>query len=473
MKIKDIQSVEFIPHDYQEPIIELVRPATAFGIFAFPGSGKTVISLDTVYQHKQPTLIIAPLDVMYTTWFRENKKWTFSRKLRFTVLHGPRKDARFHLNRGVYFINPEGLKWLIAKIKRTKRFPWKILIVDESVKFKNHKSVQFGELCKMLNVFERRIILSGNPIPNHYLDLWAQMYILDQGKRLGKSWYQFRQKYFYPTDYMRYSWELKPGSKEEIIEAISDITYFLESDDDTLPERIEITVPVIMPPAAMKQYRQMEDKLWIEMDEGRVVADTTSSALMKCWQIANGFLYESEERPHPTDPDKVIKVRIRTHYIHNELAKAAIHVVDELQGESILIGYHFKEDIVRLKAAFPNACVVESGAKPAWIHQVERDWNNNKIEILLVHVNKFSHGLNLQLGRGHHVMFYALTYNFDTYDQLIRRFQRQGAEFSNVIVHKLVVQATIHEAILINVAKKEADSLDFLNSLREYRESIG
>jgi len=470
---KKIQAVDFIPHDYQEPIQAEMAVNDHFAVFAFPGSGKTVLSLDRIYQLKQPTLIIAPIEVMWTTWFTENQKWTFSRKLRFTVLHGPKKDQRFFLNRGVYFINPEGMKWLVKKVQSTKRFPWNVLVVDESIRFKNHKSVQFKELCKLLKTFEYRFILSGNPMPNHYLDLWAQMYIVDMGERLGKSWYQFRQKYFHPVDYNRFKWELIEDGKERIIEKISDVTYFLESDDEKLPKRIIDDKLIKLQDRAMAVYKDMEKKLFAEMEEAIVIADNKTSSLMKCWQIANGFLYESEERPHPTKPDEVIKVRINTHFVHDELMLATKSIVEELQGEQILIAYHFTEDALRLAHEFPNARWVQSGAKPGDIKNAERDWNNGDIEVLLVHIAKFSHGLNLQLGEGHHVLFYALTYNYDTYDQLIRRFQRQGAKFANVIVHRLIVQNTIHEAIVANVEKKGIESLDFLTSLKEYKDSIG
>ena len=454
---------EFIPHKYQEEPLELILNEDSFGLFMYPGSGKTALALKKIYQLKVPTLVVVPLDILYTTWLTENKKWSFANNLKIQVLHGPDKDANFQKKAGVYLINPEGIKWLLNKVKTTRRFPWKMLIVDESVKFKNPKSVRFKDLVKMLKTFTYRYILCGNPKPNHYLDLWAQLFILDQGKRLGSSWYQFRNRYFYPTDYKRFNWELKPEGKEEIVAAISDIVYFLDTADEIeLPSRIINNIMINLPKKARETYDKMEKELFAEIDhDTNVLAANKTSALIKCWQIANGFLYETKE-----DETRV------THHIHDELITRTQTLVEELQGEPILIAYHFNEDLQRLKKAFPDARIVESGCKPSVTKAAERDWNNNKIEILIVYISKFSHGLNLQYGKGHNLLFYCLTYNHDTYDQLIRRFERQGAKFKEVVIHRLIVANTIHEAIIANLEHKEDETRDFLLALKDYRDSV-
>ncbi len=463
---------KFIPHNNQKEPMKLLSENDFFGLFMFPGSGKTVLSLDKVYQFKEKTLVVVPLSILYTTWMNEHRKWGFSARLKLILLHGPDKDANFHKTGGIYLINPEGIKWLLDKVKTTKKFPWTSLIVDESVKFKNHKSGRFKDLSKMLKSFKRRYILCGNPMPTHYLDLWAQIFILDLGKRLGTSWYAFRNRYFYPTDYKRFNWILKPEAKEEIVAAIGDIVYFLEPDGEIpLPKRVINDVIIDIP---REKYKSMEQKLFAELDNGdNVLASNKTAALMKCWQIANGFMYETynvieDGKPVFDTKGEILRAR-KTHYIHNKLATVAKDIVEGLQGEPICIAYHFKEDLVRLMDTFPKARIVATGCKPSVIKQAEKDWNNNKIDVLIVYVSKFSHGLNLQYGKGHHLMFYCLTYNFDTYDQFIRRFERQGAKFKEVIIHRFICRDTIHEAIVENLETKGIESRDFLLALTEYR----
>ena len=455
---------KFTPHNYQlEPQRELAK-SDFFGLFMFPGAGKTALILEKIYQNKEPTLIIAPLDILYTTWLKEPKKWEFSSGLKYQILHGPDKNENFHKKAGVYFVNPEGIKWLVEKVKSTGRFPWTTLVIDESAKFKNHKSERFKYLTKILKSFKRRYIMAGNPAPNHYLDIWSQIFILDCGKRLGTSWYGFKSKYFYPIDYQQYNWVLKPGAKEDIIQAIGDISLFLDpSSELDLPQRVIIDHEIELPHKARKAYKDMEQNLFYildaKADEGFVVDNATAAAI-KCWQIANGFVYEQQD-----------ETRI-THFIHDELSKTAESIVDELQGSPILIAYNFEEDLRRLRELFPNARFVPSGSTPTEIQAAEKDWNENKIEILVTQISKFSHGLNLQFGVGHQILLYSLTYNYDVYDQLIRRFERQGAKFKEVVIHRLIVKSTVHEAIVKTLEYKQNMSGDFLNALKEYRDSI-
>lgn len=453
---------KFIPHNYQIEAQRELANADAFGLFMFPGAGKTALILEKIYQHKEPTLIIAPLDILYTTWLKEPKKWEFSQKLSFQILHGPNKNENFHKRAGVYFINPEGIKWLVEKVKSTGRFPWTTLVIDESAKFKNHKSERFKYLTKIIKSFKRRYIMAGNPAPNHYLDIWAQLFIIDFGKRLGTSWYSFRSQYFYPTDYKQFNWVLKPNAKDEIIQKISDVSLFLDpSSELDLPNRVVIDHELELTAKAKVAYKDMEQNLFYIMDnKDGFVVDNATAAAIKCWQIANGFIYEK------TDEGR------NTHFIHDELCKAAESIVEELQGSPVLIAYNFEEDLKRLRELFPTARFVPSGSTPTEIQAAEKDWNENKIEILVTQISKFSHGLNLQFGIGHQILLYGLTYNYDVYDQLIRRFERQGAKFKEVVIHRLIVKNTIHEAIIATLENKQSMSGDFLNALKEYRDSI-
>ena len=191
-----------------------------------------------------------------------------------------------------------------------------------------------------------------------------------------------------------------------------------------------------------------------------MLASNATTAAIKCWQIANGFIYETTEEGR------------KTHQIHDVLIRHTMTLVESMQGKPVLVAYNFLEDLERLRNAFPTARIVASGATPKEIQAAETDWNKDRIEVLIVHINKFSHGLNLQYGSGCQILFYSLSYNFDIYDQLIRRFERQGAKYREVIVHRLIVKNTVHEAIIKTLGRKESMSSDFLTSLREYRDSL-
>jgi len=227
-----------------------------------------------------------------------------------------------------------------------------------------------------------------------------------------------------------------------------------------LPDRMVVDIDLHLPLKVKKIYKEMEDELFTILDqetEDSVLAQNRTSALMKCWQIANGFIYNYDEEDNRT-----------THSLHNELVDIAKEKVEELQGQPILIAYHFNEDERRLKEAFPKATFVEDSSQ---MQQIEKDWNAGKIEILITQIHRISHGVNLQYGPGRTIMFYSLTYNYDTYDQLIRRFERQGSEHSSVVVFRLVVRNTIHEAIIKTLESKGQMSSEFLQNLLSYKNS--
>lgn len=472
--------IKFIPHKYQEREIANMRSKNIYGLGMYPGLGKTVVALDTIYSDKKPTLIIVPLSILYTTWLNEHNKWEFSRNLKISILHGPDKVVNLNKKAGIYLINPEGMKWLLDELhKRGRRaFPWHTLIVDESVAFKNPKSKRFPLLKKLLPHFKRRHILTGNPIPNTMMDLWAQIYILDLGKRLGTSFYKFKNRYFYATDYKRWNWELLPGAEDEIIEKISDVFSVVTINDSglDLPERVIIDKEIILPSNVRKTYKLMEDKLFTQIDqEGpKIFAPAKGSALMKCNQITQGFVYSYDEShldptvPELYEPDKK-PIRL-THNVHNLKLEAIHSIVNELNGQPCIILYHFNEDLKRLIKAFPDAPVAGSSTTPDQLQKIEQGWNKNKFPIVLSHLQKLSHGLNLQYGDGHTLILYSLLYNFDTFDQLVYRIQRQGATYNRVIIYRLVAKDTVNEAMVSSLDKKGNMKEDFFNSLIQYRQ---
>jgi len=452
-------SLQFIPHNYQKPIQEKLKTHDAYGVFAFPGAGKTVMALDAIYNYKEPTLVITPLSILYTVWTTENSKWDFSQNLSLAILHGPFKRKAFFSSKGVYLINPEGVPWLLEQVKASKRFPWKNLIVDESVRFKNPKAKRFKALKAMLKTFKRRYILCANPMPNNYMDIWAQIFLLDLGERLGSSFYQFRNRYFYPTDYRQFNWELREGAFEQIVNKVKDIVSFVDlSDEIDLPERVVIDYDIELPSEIQKMYKSMEKELFIQISKGEnVLAANRTSALMKCWQIANGFMYVMDEEGER-----------QTLYMHDELSKITKEIVEELNGNPIIIAYWFNEDYNRLRALFGEAPHLGSDTTIEELKRVEDRWNKGNIPILLAHISKISHGMNMQFS-GCNILFYTLIYNYDTYDQLIRRLERQGSKNFHIFVRRLIMKGTIHEAICKSLEVKCDNSNGFLQCLIDYK----
>lgn len=484
------------PHAYQKKAVKFLLERPCAGLFLDPGLGKTSITLGALKVLKQKglvkrALIIAPLRVAHAVWPAEVEKWTDFKGLRVVVLHGDKKDELIKQDADIYVINPEGLDWLlgarneykevtVAGVKTKKavrKYDLKkfnalhpdLLVVDESSKFKHSTTQRFKDLRQVLPKFARRWILTGTPAPNGLLDLFGQAYIMDLGKSLGQFITHYRQSYFTPLDRMGYNWIPQAGAEERIYEALRPFVLRLAAEDYLeLPQLIENDIRVDLPPSAWKVYKEMADELItvIGPDEAPdvVMAASAAAALIKCRQIANGGLYKTpgpDERP-ALKKDGWIKM-------HDAKTAALRDLVEELQGSPLLVAYDFTHDLYRLREEFgKDVPYIGSGVTGAQTNEIVRRWNAGDIPVLLGHPASMGHGLNMQ-GAGSHVAWYSLNYDYELYDQFIRRVLRQGNDRAHCTVHRLVARSTVDEAILKALGKKERDQGALLLALKEVR----
>ena len=433
-------------------------------LFLDPGYGKTVITLSALVALKMRTLIVAPLDVIYRVWPNEIAKWDHTNKIKWTILHGPNKDVNFRQNAGIYLINPEGLRWLVQRIRVLKRWPFRILVVDESTIFKSPTSKRFTEhLGPMISNFERRYILTGTPIPRSYIDLWSQFYILDQGKRLTNEFYHYRNKYFYESKY-GWGWELFPGSEEKIQEAVADVTERVQSTTCFGEPEVRFNdIKVKLPPNARAWYQEMAKELVIEFDDGKVASAANAAVKSNKLQcISNGFIYISE-MSLKTGKNEVVE----TKNLHTAKVDALESIITELNGNPILVGYHYKQDLILLRERFPKAPAFGGGASQAEKIKIEKEWNAGNIPVLLAQITATSKGLNLQHG-GYHLALFSLIWNFETYDQFLKRIARQGQKSSVVTVHRLIAEHTVDDLIVARLADRKQTSDQFLKAIYDH-----
>lgn len=438
------------------------------GLLLDPGLGKTSISYAayTILKRERlasKVLVIAPLRPAYSVWPKEGRKWAEFNKHRVVVLHGPDKDAILkRMDFDVAVINPEGLPWLFShlqKFKRpscTKKFPFDMLIVDESSKFKHTGTVRFKTLRPFIYKFRRRYILTGTPAPNGLLNLFGQMYIIDQGRRLGAYFTNYRASFFYPAGVGGYSWVIRDDAAEKKIhKLIQDVVIRMDEKDHLkLPPLVINDVMVDLPDPARQVYDQMEVMLLTSIDSDLVVAQNSAVASGKCRQIANGGVYTDSEQ----------KVWRKVHDVKTE---AVIELVNELNGKPALIAYEFKHDLARLKKALgENTPHIGSGVSPKRALQIEDDWNAGRLPVLLVHPSSVAHGLNLQ-DVGSAVIWHSLTWDLENYWQLIKRVWRSGQK-SRVVVHRVIARNTVDMVIRAALKKKDHTQRSLLDALRTY-----
>lgn len=462
-------SEPYKPRSYQRKGIKFMVERAAAGLFLDPGLGKTSISLAAIKvllgkQMIDRVLIIAPLRVCTDVWPLEVAKWADFNNLRVVVLHGAKKEALLKQDADIYLVNPEGLEWLCAE-NRLKKLDISMLIVDESTKFKHTNTRRFKLLRPHLSSIRRRYILTGTPAPNGLLDLFGQVYILDRGNSLSPYITHFRNNFFVASGFGGYTWTPKPATETRMQEILKPLVLRMAAEDYLeLPELVEKTILVDLPPKARKIYDELEQQFLATLGNGeQVTAVTAAAASMKCRQVANGGLYRM------FDAGQAPKVNsARWVNLHAAKADAVADLVEELSGQPALIAYDFEHDRDRLLAALGKETpFIGGGVSAKRGSEIISAWNRGEIPALLGHPAAMGHGLNLQ-GGGNNIIWHSLTWDLEHYEQYIRRVLRQGNEHPHVFVHHIVAKDTIDDVIMQVIKAKAKSQGALLTALRDY-----
>lgn len=449
---------EFIPHKYQLTAINHVINVPKCGLFLDMGLGKTVSTLTAIKELKynrfqvNKVLIIAPKKVAEGTWSKEKDKWNHTKDFRVSlVLGGQQKRIKaLSVNADLYIINRENIPWLVDYLRNDWYFD--TVVIDESSSFKNSRSKRFKALKMVLPKINRLIELTGTPSPNGVEDLWAQIYLLDQGIRLEKYITHFRAKYMEPNKRNRsqiFDYKIKDGVYDSIINKISDICISMKSEDYLeLPDLSYNEIPVILNDKARRDYDKMERDFVLELEgaEDEITAVNAAALSNKLLQISNGAVYDSSG--------------VYTE-VHDAKIEAFLELVERLQGKSLLVFYNFQHDRDRIKKALEKSDLVVKELKTT---QDEDDWNAGKIDILLTHPASAAYGLNLQEG-GNHVCWFGLSWNLEHYQQANKRLHRQGQK-EKVIIHHLVTQGTRDEDVMRALDNKAGVQEEIMQSLK-------
>lgn len=384
--------MEFRPHAYQQHCIEQIVKVKKIGLFLDMGLGKTVTTLTAIKELKynrfqvRKVLVIAPKKVAEGTWTKEKDKWEHTKILRVSPVLGSQTKRIRALNMpaDIYITNRENVVWLVNYYRNS--WPFDMVVIDESSSFKSHTSKRFKALAAMGNHIDRMVELTGTPSPNGLNDLWAQIYLLDGGERLGRRYTQFRERYFDPGDRgnnVVYNYKAKPGSEESILSRIQDICISMKAQDYLqLPDVIEHEIPVVLDEKAKRAYTELERKMVLELPEDEENISVTSAAALsnKLLQLANGAVYDEDRNIHE---------------IHNCKIEAFMELVESLQGKPALVFYNYQHDRERIRRVLSKTNLLVKELKTT---QDEDDWNAGKIDILLTHPASSAYGLNLQQG---------------------------------------------------------------------------
>ena len=432
--------MKYKPHEYQSYATEFILSHPISAVFLEMGLGKSVITLSAIFDLCLDSflvckvLVIAPLRVARDTWPAEIKKWDHLKGLSYSVAVGTEKERIDALKKQstLYIINRENVDWLVHKSGIP--FHFDMVVIDELSSFKSYGAKRFKSLLKVRPSVKRIVGLTGTPSSNGLMDLWAEFRILDLGQRLGRYISHYRNTYFKPDKrnaQIIFSYKPLPGAEEEIYKQISDITISMKSTDYLkMPEYVSNEVFVTLSDKEWKVYSEFKEEMVANLGDEEIDAVNAAVLSGKLLQMANGAVYDSENKAH---------------VIHDKKLDALEDLIEGANGKPVLVAYWYKHDLERIRDRFPVRQIQSS-------KDIE-DWNDGKIPMAVIHPASAGHGLNLQSG-GSTLIWFGLTWSLELYQQTNARLYRQGQK-DTVIVHHIITKNTIDEDVLLALTKKE------------------
>jgi SNF2 family DNA or RNA helicase len=438
-------------HEYQKSCVRFLVKRPFAGLFLDMGLGKTLIvltALKALFAERKVkrVLVLATKRIAEEVWSREIEKWGFN--FSYVIATGKPKDRLKAIKRGaqITIINYENFIWLAELFNGAGAWGYDFVIVDESSAFKNPQAQRFKALRSIRPFLKRLIILTGTPAPNGLIDLWSQIFLLDQGERLGQYITRYRNTYFTPaagSGFIVYSWRIRQGADKVIYDKISDLCISMRSRDYLkLPDRTDNFIRLSLSEKHQKAYRVFEREAVLKLSSCDITAVNAAVLTGKLLQFASGAVYDETGAYFQTHDTKVQGLK---------------ELYDESQGQPLLVFYQFRSDKERLLRVFTDARTLDTCDVS--------DWNKGRIPMLLVHPRSAGHGLNLQYG-GHIIVWFSMLWSLEQYQQSNARLLRQGQQHP-VTVHHLVCKGTVDERAVRVLQGKEKGQTALLEALKE------
>jgi SNF2 family DNA or RNA helicase len=445
-------------HIYQNRVVRHIIDNPYCGVFLDMGLGKTASTLTAakilMYEEMDidNALVIAPKRVTEHVWSSEIEKWDHLKDLKIVRVLGTPKQREEALRTpaDIHIISRDNIAWLCG-LYGGSMLPFDMCIIDESSSFKNHKSIRFKALKMVQPSFKRVVLLTGTPSPNGLLDLWAQIYLLDRGKRLGRLITNFKKQFFTKDPYSKFKIDINQGSEEKIHSAIGDVCISMSSQDYlNLPKRNDNMIEIQFPQNLAKKYREFEKEKVLELiekiegKENNITAVNAAALSNKLLQFSNGTVYDAEKNSHE---------------IHDLKLDALEEIVEAANGQPIIIAYSFKHDVIRIMHRLKKY-----GPVKLKTNKHIDDWNKGKVPILIMHPASGGHGLNLQYG-GNTIVWFGLNWSLELYMQLNARLHRQNQE-KPVFIHHIMIKNSIDVEVMSALGKKDKSQKSLMSAVK-------
>lgn len=463
------------PMPYMTRAVDFLVGHYRAGLPLMPGGRKTSITLaafDSLRRNgrAKTMLVVAPKRVARQTWRQEGEKWDDFRHLKFATVIGDAKQRMKALNSGadIYLINYENLQWL-AKLYMGRPLPFDVVVFDELTKMQNAQAERSKAIRPRLPGNGWRWGLTGSLFAKGHASIFGQQLVLDDGAALGKFFTHFRDTYF-TVGFNGFDYDLLPGAEQKIADKLAPYWFYMgPADYAQLPPLVDVPHIATMEPQQKALYAKLKRDALIQLGADTITAANAGAVYSKLAQLANGALYRDGHTSH----DDFVEV----HQLKLEMLE---ELLDELDGEPLMVGYEFQHDVRRLQEYFGKRFggtvpYLGAGTTNKQEDQWVREWNERKLPLLLAHPQSAGHGLNMQEGQAYNVAWYSITWDWELYDQFIRRVRRSGNDQARIFNHLLLIRDTIDEEKLRSVAEKDFTERRMMSALNNQilRESAG
>lgn len=388
-----------------------------------PGTGKTRTCIEAISRDcKKRTLIFAPKSILQPSWGDDILR--YAPHLRYSVAHATNRERAFKAESDIVITNHDAVNWVAAHPEVLSEFDR--LIVDESTAYKNGEAKRSQNAALIARQFEKRVLLTGTPNPNGVLDLWHQTFILDEGERLGRSFFKFRSvtceprlqklspKYNPKTGTVEKreftTWAEKDGALDAVAALLQDITIRNRMEDclDIPPNHV-YSIEFELSKEHRQAYEAARELAVLQTKEG-LEPLKAAGLTNKLLQIASGAVYM---------PGK-------SHTVATERYSLVLDLVEAREQSVVAFNWkHQRDELIAeaQKRKIPYA-VIDGEASSADRTRAVEQFQAGLLQVIFAHPQSAGHGLTLT--RGTATIWASPTYNLEHYAQFNRRIYRAG-----------------------------------------------
>lgn len=448
---RQTKSIVAPPWPHQIQTTEFFRSRPLGNDFGDPGIGKTRSQLDRYAQRASPgrLLVLCPKTLMQSAWGNDIESWQPG--ITYSMAYAENREEAFKIKTDAVICNLDGVKDLAKNPRWLKDFD--DIVIDESTAYKHSTSDRSKAARQVVKSFKHRHAMTGTPNPISVTELWHQMMLIDDGKRLGQSYYKLRSVMQVPTqigpmpNHLR--WDDKPGAAQAVDELLQDITIRFAFDE--VMQHVPKQTPPEFKRFALNRktkaiYDRMEADAVIALKDNFVTAVHAAALRTKLLQIASGAVYTGDDNYAVIDTSRY---------------ELICDLIEEREHAVVFFNWkHQRDQLLKMMTARKLPHTLIDGS----VKQTDRDirvaeFQEGKYRAMFLHPRTGAHGLTLTAAET--TIISSPIYEADLLKQAIHRIYRGGqTKRTNTIL--VEADGTVERAVYERLFEKKERMEDLL-----------